>query len=62
MPSISITPQAHGRAAVLCCEDTPPWDEWDEDIDSRAGFEKEGTEVIRRRLSRSDGDGGAMSR
>jgi hypothetical protein len=28
------------------------------DIDSRAGFEKEGTEVVRRRLSRSDGDGG----
>jgi hypothetical protein len=28
------------------------------DIDSRAGFEKEGTEVVRRRLSRGDGDGG----
>ena len=28
------------------------------DTDWRAGFEKEGTEVVRLRLSRGDGDGG----
>ena len=58
MPSISITPQAHGRAAVLCYETRRRGMIGMKDIDSRAGFEKEGTEVVRRRLSRSDGDGG----